>query len=270
MVCSCIPPPFHSVCGVLSGTLLRMLCLHAYPAPWIMHCTKRLFALRRSIFFWIRSLACAGPNVAVVRGVRADACACMHVCVCEQGFMWRSFAAFEGREGDPLVARHYFARAVNAQVRHAFGFFKSLLSCFSCSRRTRTSACTCPCDARAFRALRLSLEGRVLTILPTPSSFIPAAPRRHIVVLVGEARGKPRQRRPCCLVRAARRRAPKQGPDALEADQRCQAACAQVDRDSGEAVSIIASSARRGGCCRAVGGSCVRSSVFIPRALPRW
>jgi len=33
----------------------------------------------------------------------------------QRGFMWRSFAAFEGNKGDPLVARHYFARAVNAE-----------------------------------------------------------------------------------------------------------------------------------------------------------
>jgi len=31
--------------------------------------------------------------------------------------MWRSFANFESREGDLLVARHYFARAVNAEVQ---------------------------------------------------------------------------------------------------------------------------------------------------------
>jgi hypothetical protein len=37
-------------------------------------------------------------------------------CVRVQGYMWRAFAEFESREGDPLVARHYYARAVNAEV----------------------------------------------------------------------------------------------------------------------------------------------------------
>ena len=37
-------------------------------------------------------------------------------CVRMQGYMWRAFAAFESREGDALIARHYFARAVNAEV----------------------------------------------------------------------------------------------------------------------------------------------------------
>ena len=40
----------------------------------------------------------------------------MYGCVRVQGYMWRAFAEFESREGDPLVARHYYARAVNAEV----------------------------------------------------------------------------------------------------------------------------------------------------------
>lgn len=73
----------------------------------------------------------------------------------QQGFMWRSFAEFEGREGDPLVARHYFARAVNAEVIGSTGFALSVLRlshpCLACVQvcvfgvcaSVRVCACAC-------------------------------------------------------------------------------------------------------------------------------
>ena len=72
--------------------------------------------------------------------------------------MWRSFATFESKDGDPLVARHYFARAVNAEVRDVLMRLLTMVGgaavaydggrcCIVCIRRVRQArglgnACT--------------------------------------------------------------------------------------------------------------------------------